>query len=314
MHNEVKNAKRQKITESWDRFALSVRDLAEAEWYYSKHQLCKYFRIPKIIDDYPSKVAALALIPPICYLTVFNFFAFWQWFLNVPTKPWLYLPALEQYIFGCNPHQILSRYTSPLLDTIAAIPYLVHFLLVALYPPYCYINRKRLGSLEPALRSLWCGGIVCFLSVLTQLFLPTAPPWYNESAVYDEDGNVISFAFNEAGFQRTDAYFGYLLFHEMYSKSPITFGSFPSLHVAFPTVILFNGSWISWKFGLFHVCLIAWAAMYSHHHYLIDAIGGFLLTFFTYQVYHRIWNPFRNPFRKRRIPIRYSVEEVDQLM
>jgi len=296
MHHD-KTAKRQKITESWDKFATSVRDLAEAEWYYSKSQLCQYFKLPDVIYDFPTKVVGLAFIPPIFYLSIFNFFGFWQWFLNVKTEPWIHLPSVERHIFGCNPHQIISRYTSPLLDTMAAIPYLVHFLLVLLYPPYCYLNRKRLGSLEPTLRSMWCGGIVCALSVLTQLFFPTAPPWFNESAVYNAQGMLVSSAFNEAGFQRVDAQYGHLLFHEMYSKSPITFGSFPSLHVAFPTVILMNGSWIDWKFGLFHVCLISWAALYSHHHYLIDVIGGFMLTFFTYQVYHKIWNPFRKYYK-----------------
>ena len=293
MNHDDKSVRRQKITESWDKFATSVCDLAEAEWDYSKSQVCQYFKLPLVIEKYPLKVVGLAFVPAIFYLIFFNFFSFWQRILGVPTKPWIHLPSVEYKIFGCNPHQIFARYTSPLFDAIAALPYLVHFFLVLMYPPYCYLNRKRLGSLEPALRSLWCGGIVCSVSVLTQLFLPTAPPWFNESAVYDAEGKLLYSAFNEAGFQRLDAYYGYYLFHEMYSKSPITYGSFPSLHVAFPTVILMNGSWISWKFGLIHVCLISWAALYSHHHYLVDVIGGILLTFFTYQIYYKVWNPFQ---------------------
>lgn len=297
----MNHVRRKKITESWDNFTASVCDLAEAEWDYSIGKVCHYFKFPLTIDKYPVKVVGLAFVPAIFYLAFFNFFSFWQWIFGVSTQPWIHLPSLEYKIFGCNPHQIFSRYTNPILDTIAALPYLVHFLLVLMYPPYCYINRKKLGSLEPALRSLWCGGIVCSLSVLTQLFLPTAPPWFNESAVYDAQGKVLHSAFNEAGFQRLDAYYGYFLFHEMYSKSPITYGSFPSLHVAFPTVILMNGSWISWKFGLFHVCLISWAALYSHHHYLIDVIGGILLTFFTYQIYNKVWNPFQHYNEKSRL-------------
>ena len=288
-----KDEKRQRITESWDRFASSVCDLAAAEWDHSKSQLCQVLHIPKYIGDFSAKKVGLAFIPPIFYLTIFNAFSFWQWAFDAKKTPWLHLPSLEQRLIGFNPHEVISRYTCSLLDILAAIPYLVHFLLVLLYPPYCFLKRRSFGSLEPALRSLWCGGIVCSVSVLTQLFFPTAPPWFNESAVYDSDGVLLYSAFNEAGFQRIDTMINFPLFHEMYSKSPITYGSFPSLHVAFPTVILMNGSWISWQFGLFHVCLISWAALYSHHHYFIDVLAGFLLTFFTYQIYHRVWNPFK---------------------
>ena len=90
MHHD-KTAKRQKITESWDRFALSVRDLAEAEWHYSKSKICDYLKIPDILEDFPREVVGLAFIPPIFYLAFFNFFSFWQWFLSTPTEPWVHL-------------------------------------------------------------------------------------------------------------------------------------------------------------------------------------------------------------------------------
>lgn len=316
MHDlRAKHVKRKNITESWDRFATSVRDLAESEWYHSRSELWRYCkRFPRTIEDYPTKSLGLAFLPPIFYLTFFNAFGFWQVLLGTKTQPWIHLPALENYFLGCNPHQIVSRVTSPYLDVLAAVPYLVHFLLVLLYPPYCFYNRKKLGSLEPTLRVLWCGGIVCSITVMTQLFFPTAPPWFNESAVYDIQGRLLYSAYNEAGFQRIDALIHYELFHEMYSKSPITFGSFPSLHVAFPTVILMNGSWLGWKFGLFHVCLISWAALYSHHHYFIDVVGGLMLTFFTYQVYHHVWNPFRKNKIISRTARLLSEEQGEGLM
>ena len=290
---------RQKIWESWDRFASSVRDVAEAEWSQRKGELFRYFgKLPPTIyvGDYPLKTALIATLPAIFFMTFFQFFHFWQWLLSPNPIPFIHLDALEHWLFGCLPHQVVSRYTHPALDILAAIPYLMHFILPFGYPAYCYYHRKKLGNtIEPALRGFWLGGLVASFAVLFQFTFPTSPPWYNESAVYAEDGTVISYAFNEAGFQRIDALIKMPLFREIYSNAPVTHGSFPSLHAAFPAIIFFNGSWVAhggWKFGLFHCCLISWAALYSHHHYLIDILAGWALSFTLFTIYTRVWNPF----------------------
>jgi len=161
------------------------------------------------------------------------------------------------------------------------------------------------NTVEPALRAIWLGGMTASIAVTFQFLFPTSPPWFNESAVYSADGTVVGFAFNEAGFQRIDALLGLPLFREIYSNAPVTHGSFPSLHAAFPFVIFMNGSWVShggWKYGLFHCCWIAWAALYSHHHYLVDIIGGISLAFFLFQFYYKVWNPFT----KRKGEVKYS--------
>lgn len=288
---------RQKIWKSWEKFASSVRDVAEVEWYQRKIEMTKYFsRCPETIHDYPVKVACLALIPATTFMIFFQFFHFWQYLLHAKTTPWIHLPSLEYFLFGCLPHQVISRITHPVLDILAAIPYLGHFLLPFGYPVYCYYHRAKLGNtIEPALRGLWMGGMVATCAVSFQFLFPTAPPWFNDSAVYDSKGSLINYGYNEAGFQRIDALINMPVFHEMYSNSPVTFGSFPSIHAAFPAIIFLNGSWVAhggWKYGLCHILLISWAALYSHHHYLVDVIGGYLLSFFIYSFYHKVWNPF----------------------
>jgi len=235
-----------KLTRSWDELSNNLHNFAESEWNYNKSALWQYIpsSFPNTIHDYPTKSLALAMIPGIFYITIFNAFSFWQDVLQTKTLPWIHLPELERYFLHCNPHQIVSRVTSPYLDVLAAVPYIVHFLLVILFPPYVYWKGRKVGTLEPLIRVLWCAGIVCCITIITQLLLPTAPPWYNESAMYDVTGTLVAAAYNEAGFQRIDALIGVELFHEMYLKSPITFGSFPSMHVAFPMVILMQGSWL----------------------------------------------------------------------
>ena len=299
----VKLMNRQKIWESWERFATSVRDVAEAEWSLKKGELFKYVgRMPGTIyiGDYPLKTALISCIPATLFMAFFQFFSFWQMLFNrTHTEPFTHLPAIEYFLFGCLPHQIISRWTHPVLDVLAAFPYLAHFILPFGYPVYCYYHRAKLGNtIEPAMRAFWLGGQVAFLAVLFQFTFPCSPPWFNESAVYDADGHLMSYAFNEAGFQRIDALIKQPLFREIYSNAPVTHGSFPSLHAAFPTIIFLNGSWVAhggWKFGLCHVLLISWAALYSHHHYLIDILGGYALSFFLYTFYHKVWNPFAKP-------------------
>lgn len=294
---------RQKIWESWERFATSVRDVAEAEWSQRKGELFKYLgRTPRAtiyVADYPLKSVLISTIPAIFFMTFFQFFSFWQFVLHPKTEPYRYLPAIEYNLFGCLPHQVVSRWTHPILDVLAAIPYLMHFLLPFGYPVYCFYHRAKLGNtIEPALRGLWLGGLVASLSVLFHFMCPTSPPWFNESAVYNADGDLVSFAFNEAGFQRIDALIHLPLFREIYSNAPVTHGSLPSLHAAFPAIIFLNGAWVAhggWKFGLFHVFWISWAALYSHHHYLVDILAGIGLSFFLFQFYNKVWNPFTKP-------------------
>lgn len=119
-----------------------------------------------------------------------------------------------------------------------------------------------------------------------------APPWYADSAVYNDEGSLIYVFPNEAGFKRFDKLLGVSIFHSIYSKSTVTFGAFPSLHVAIPTVILLSHPWGGHKIGLIHVVWISLAALYSTHHYFIDVLGGVLLAVLVKMAIVKIWNPF----------------------
>ena len=66
----------------------------------------------------------------------------------------------------------------------------------------------------------------------------------------------------------------------------------PSLHVAWPAIILVCNPWISERFAVFHLLWIHWASMYSNHHYGIDGIAGILLTVAVKLGMSRIYTPF----------------------
>eukprot|EP00117_Sycon_ciliatum_P042737 scpid7802/ scgid31048/ Inositol phosphorylceramide synthase catalytic subunit aur1; Aureobasidin A resistance protein homolog; Phosphatidylinositol:ceramide phosphoinositol transferase len=243
----------------------------------------------------PIKLVFYAAIPFVLYILFFRYYAFFREFTGIASvsRPNInVLPWLEEMVFQCLPHRILAKFAHPLLDFIAAIPYLVHFPLPVLFGLYLLSDKRR----RPLIfRFFWCAGWVNLSALCIQFIFPTAPPWFADSAVFDDDdGKLISVSPNEGGFQRLDARLGISVFHSIYSKSPVTFGAMPSLHVAWPMIILMSRPWVNKKFAAFHVCWITWAALYSNHHYGVDAMAGIMLVVLVFFMEKRVWSPFRS--------------------
>lgn len=241
------------------------------------------------------KSVVIAAAPFLGYLFVFKYYDFLRDYTGMSqlTQPNRFiLPKMEEAIFFCQPHKLLSKYPNLFLDLFAAVPYLVHFPLPLLFVIYLALFSRRRRHIYGF---LWCAGWVNFLAVLVQFTFPTAPPWFTDSAVFDDQGNLLSSAPNEAGFERLDNAFGMKMFHNIYSASPVKFGAMPSLHVAWPAIILFCKPWISMRVGILHLVWIVWAALYSNHHYGVDALAGIALALLVNICMVRIWCPFDAP-------------------
>ena len=244
------------------------------------------------VKEVPVRKLLVALLPFLCYLMVFKYYKDLRSYTNLEelTPPNFYvLSEIESSIFFFHPHRIVSKLANPVFDLLAAIPYLFHFPLPFLFAFYLILSPKKRPALYPY---LWCAGWVNLLAVLFQATFPTAPPWFVDSAVLDEHGTVIFEVPNEAAFRRIDRFFGISLFHGIYSKSPVKFGAFPSLHVAWPVVVFLNHPWGGWRVGGTHIVWITWAALYATHHFFIDALGGMLLVVLVRQSMMRVWSPF----------------------
>ena len=234
----------------------------------------------------------LAGLPYLSYLFIFKFYTPLRHLTHLDTlSPPSYnvLPALEEHLFLCQPHKILSRSANPFFDVLAAIPYLIHFPLPFIFGGYLALHRTKRGAL---LSYMWCAGWVNLLAVLFQFVFPTASPWFVDSAILDEHQNVIYEYANEAGFKRLDGILGFSIFHSIYSQSPLKFGAFPSLHVAWPMIVFLNHPWFGRKVAGLHVLWITLAAVYSTHHYLMDALGGILMAIIVRICILKIWSPF----------------------
>ena len=242
--------------------------------------------------QFPILKFLLAFLPFLSYLILFKFHKDIRHLthLDQATPPNLIiLSNIEHRIFFCHPHKILSQFANPVFDFLAAVPYLFHFPLPFLFGAYLALTPHKRGAVFPF---MWCAGWVNLLAVLFQTTFPTAPPWFADSAVLDAHGNLVYEYASEAGFKRMDHLLGISIFHGIYSKSPLKFGAFPSLHAAWPVVVLLNHPWLGKKIATLHVVWISLAAMYITHHYLIDVLGGILLVVLVRVCMLKVWSPF----------------------
>jgi len=131
---------------------------------------------------------------------------------------------------------------------------------------------------------LWCFGFLNIFAVGTQLVWPTAPPWY--VGTYGDRPANYSMPGEPAGLKNADDFLQYPLFRNLYGHSPIVFGSFPSLHGAWPILItIFAPSIRSLKIiGTSYVVLVWWAALYLNHHFMVDLVGGALYVLVSYYI------------------------------
>jgi len=137
--------------------------------------------------------------------------------------------ALLHYL----PSTYLAELQNPFFDILGAIAYTLHAGWPFVFLAYMIFFKRR-----DLILPYWnCFGLVCFLGLITQLIMPTAPPWYYykygfEPASYDMKGDP-------AGLARVDERYNITFYKNMFDSSPVVFGSFPSLHIGWPSTLAF---------------------------------------------------------------------------
>jgi len=181
------------------------------------------------------------------------------------------LPRLEKLLH--YPHRWFNRDPHPFLDVFAAVPYTFHPLLPLLM--LCRIVL-RAGGVRRGLVFARCFGTMCLTGVLIQLFVPVAPPWYFE--LFGELPADYSMKGHPALLARVDQLTGSAHYQSLYgsSRNAVVFGSFPSLHAAWPYMIASFRPQIGWPMWLY-TFWVWWAALYLQHHYLADLVSAAVL-------------------------------------
>ncbi|MBI4236898.1 MAG: inositol phosphorylceramide synthase [Deltaproteobacteria bacterium] len=184
---------------------------------------------------------------------------------------------------GTLPHQYLSRSTSLPLDIAAAIPYTLHFVAPILFVWWLW----RRGTV--AVRAFaWSFLLANLGALLTQLCFPTAPPWFFER--HSPIPPTYGILGDAAGLSRIDQWLGIDYFNHLYAMSRVVFGAFPSMHGAWPILMALHAQHYSnWLAGwiLIYTGWMWWAAMYLHHHFLVDLLCGVLYVGLAYLAVRR---------------------------
>jgi membrane-associated phospholipid phosphatase len=183
----------------------------------------------------------------------------------------------EKMLFGINefgklltPNEYFQNHTHAALDIIAGLFYINWVPVPLAFAFYLMIKDKPYF-----LRFAYAFVLTNFIGFAVYYLYPAAPPWYISQYGFELNLHVPP---SMAGLSRFDQYVGVPIFHSIYSKNANIFAAIPSLHSAYPVIVLFYGlkrnmGWVNILFAVF--LLGVWfSAVYSGHHYIIDVIIG----------------------------------------
>ncbi|OCX52815.1 PA-phosphatase [Mucilaginibacter sp. PPCGB 2223] len=183
----------------------------------------------------------------------------------------------EKGLFGINingkiltPNEYWRYNGSTTLDIICGIFYLCWIPVPMLFAVYLFIKHRR------QLILFWLTFVlVNFLGFIIYYTFPAAPPWYVQLHGFNFIANTPG---NTAGLARFDAHFHISLFHSIYAKGSNVFAAMPSLHSAYPMVVLYYAvkNRLGWITAFFATVMVGiwFAAIYLSHHYVLDVLAG----------------------------------------
>jgi hypothetical protein len=168
-------------------------------------------------------------------------------------------------------HDWFLVHHSTLADLWCAVPYGT-FIFVDL--GFCiYLYWRDLRAMQHFAWSFFFLNVAGFV---TYHVYPAAPPWY-----FHAHGCTVDLAAHASAgpaLTRVDALLGVHYFAGMYGRSSDVFGAVPSLHVAYPLLVVLVG-WPYLRAVGRTLAVAFWvsmcvAAVYLDHHWIIDAVVG----------------------------------------
>ena len=183
----------------------------------------------------------------------------------------------EKSLFGISyqgkvltPNEFWLLNGHPILDVLCGIFYLCWVPIPLAFAGYLFFRNRRL-FFEFSLTFL----LVNLLGFVIYYLHPAAPPWYVQQHGFAFQPLTMG---STAGLARFDSFFGVHIFQSIYAKNSNIFAAMPSLHSAYPVIVLFYA--VRNKSGLLNVFFfmvmvgIWFAAVYNSHHYVLDVLAG----------------------------------------
>jgi phosphatidylglycerophosphatase A len=188
------------------------------------------------------------------------------------------LHALEVRWFGVGGHTAhdwLQAHSLPILDRLCAVPYGTFLGVEVIFAAWLYTK-----DYARMVRFGWTVLLINVCGFVTYHVYPAAPPWYFHSHGCAVD--LATRASEGPNLARVDAWLGVPYFASFYGRSSSVFGAVPSLHVAYPLLLLVYG-WPVFRapgraIAAAYFSAMCFAAVYLDHHWIIDVLLGISYT------------------------------------
>jgi membrane-associated phospholipid phosphatase len=183
-------------------------------------------------------------------------------------------------------NEVFARHHWPGVDLLAGFVYLAYIYVVAICAVFLgMVDRSPAGRWR--LRALgWTFLGVNLASFATYVLLPVAPPWY--VATHGFGPVDIHAVASPAALVRWDALMGIPYFASFYSRSSDVFGAMPSMHCAYPMLLLLYVAELRRPrllvLMVVFLLLTCFSAVYLQHHYVLDVLAGMSYAFAGYRL------------------------------
>ncbi len=205
----------------------------------------------------------------------------------------------EKHLFGINyngrlltPNEYWNIKSTTVLDIIAGLFYICWIPVPLSFAALLFFKNRR-QFLSFALTFL----VVNLLGFIVYYAYPAAPPWYVQ-----QHGFIFHAATpgNTGGLSRFDQYFNVHIFKSIYEKGSNVFAAMPSLHSAYPVIVIYYG--FKNRLGFINIVLVTvmigiWlTAIYTSHHYILDVLAGIVCAIIGINLFNFLFT--RVPFLK----------------
>ena len=198
----------------------------------------------------------------------------------------------EKQLFGINvngtiltPNEYWILNATTFLDIIAGLFYICWIPVPLSFAAVLFFkNRRQFLSFAITFFIVNLVGFVVYYSY------PAAPPWYIQ-----EHGFVFHAGTpgNTGGLSRFDHYFNVHIFQSIYEKGSNVFAAMPSLHSAYPVIVIYYG--LKNRFGFANIVLATvmvgiWlTAIYTSHHYILDVLAGIICAILGINIFNLLF-------------------------
>lgn len=184
----------------------------------------------------------------------------------------------EKAVFGIrngegilSPNEFWQLHSNAFLDVMSGIFYLSWIPVPLAFAGFLFFwNRQQFVYFSLTFL------LVNLLGFVVYYLYPAAPPWYVQLHGFEFIAKTPG---NTAGLVRFDEFFGITVFHSLYAKGSNVFAAMPSLHSAYPLIVLYYA--LKNRLGLvakvfFTIITVGiwFAAVYTLHHYVLDVLAG----------------------------------------